>query len=124
MKLSDIRGYSQYGIISSHRAERTPAENQATFQHLRCQLQALGMYWTTIVGEWKGVEEPALLIPHIDLPTIASLAKYYGQDAVVYCGPETDMRPVFINQDGKPARGINGEFGPLRGAGRHIHRTS
>lgn len=108
----------QFGILTNHRAGRTPDENRAGFYELKDALRARGLGGIVLIGHWqecqdptipydqcpkdqlRDVTEPSLFVPNIDLATLRSLATKYDQDAAVYAGPETKGEVVLVFRDG------------------------
>ncbi len=107
-----------FGILTSYRAGKTPAENQATFAELKHTVRAAGYGFITLLGHWqecqdptipyeeappdliKDVVEPSLFVPNIDFELLTSLSGKYDQDAAVYCGKETDNQVYLVFKNG------------------------
>ncbi len=108
----------KFGILTNHRAGRSPAENRTGFYQLKDALRSHGLGGIVLQGHWlecqdpnipydqcpkdllRDVAEPSLFVPNIGYDLIISLGKKYDQDAVVYCGPESGGKVTLIFKDG------------------------
>ncbi len=91
MKLETITD-NRFGIVSSHRRDRTQAENKHLFSQLRALVDSLNLSYTTGTGKWRDAPEPAIMVRNIGLDELREIGSKYGQEAVAYCGPETDNK--------------------------------
>jgi len=103
MKLIDINRIpnQQYAIITSYRHGNTPSQNAARLSQLKSTLAKRGIYGVKIIGKWKGVFEPAVLVYSIDLKSALNIGLQYNQDAIIYKGPETGGEIYLIYRNGQ-----------------------
>lgn len=103
MKLVDIHRIPnpQYAILTSYRSGRTPQQNAASLVDLRETLRRHHLHGVQVLGRWKGVLEPALLVYSIDLKLATEIGTQYHQDAIIYAGPETGGETYLIYKGGK-----------------------
>lgn len=108
----------QFGILTNHRAGNSPEVNRTGFYNLKAVLRHRNLGGIVLLGHWqecqdpnlpyddcpaelkKDIAEPSLFVPNIDLATIQMLGREYDQDAIVYCGPETQNQVVLVFKDG------------------------
>src|SRR4051812_46403334 len=102
MRLVDLHRIPnpRFAILTSYRSVVSPLQNNARFEDLKKILTSYKFYVVKILGRWRGVLEPALLIYGINLKLVTELGKRYNQDAVIYSGPETGNEAYLIYRNG------------------------
>ena len=116
-----------FGILTSWRGGNTPVVNAANFNKLQAMLRAKGLGFFKLKGQWpecqdpnipydkcppdmiKVSSEPSLFVPGISKELLTKLMFHFTQDGVMYSGPETNNKVIFIKNDGSesPAGNIN-----------------
>ena len=125
----DIKSFaviSAYRRRAGYRTEgMTPGDlipsgvNESNQQELEQALRALGYGFTKQQGLWverqegapaQQVSEPSLFVPNCTFKHAVQLFERYHQDGVLYAGPETGGKVIFMGFEryGKPS---HGEFG-------------
>jgi hypothetical protein len=105
-----VQNANEYGlaILTSWRQALPQKENLSRWGNLKSDVRGMGLGFFTVTGHWRECQdptasyedcpedqlidavEPSMVIPHMSLEQAKSLGSKYGQDAVLYAGPETD----------------------------------
>lgn len=107
-----------WGMATAYRYSNTPKENQKLNKQLEADIRAKGLGFFKIEGHWRECQDPnikyadcpsdkmidsveeTLFIPNASKEFMASIAKKYNQDAVVYGGNDTKGNATLIFRDG------------------------
>lgn len=110
-----------FAILTSYRAENNNHQNVQSYRKLQNDLRDLGLGFVIIIGKWqecqdpmvpytqcpddmlKEVREPSLFVPGLSYRDAVRLMNKYGQDGVVYGGPEFDQ-VVLLLRGAEPAK--------------------
>jgi hypothetical protein len=78
----------KFGLISPHRQEHSPEENEKRFSDLKNHVRKLGHGYIEMRGGYKEeggfVKEKSLLIPNIERKHMMGLGKKYDQHSVIH----------------------------------------
>lgn len=118
-----------FAIVTSWRQSLSRRENLRRFSDLKNSIRALGLGFNTLSGHWRECQdptvnyddcpeeelvdavEPSLFVTGIDLEQAHKLGNEYGQDAIVYAGPETDGETALVFRNGDEMK--LGKFSPM-----------
>jgi hypothetical protein len=103
------RGVQTAAFLTAWNPRSEPAgdaENRAAQARLEAELGGLGLDWLEAEGRdpdggWPA--EPSLIVLGIDFQAACDLAGAYGQNAILFCGPDAAMRLVFCRLGQAPA---------------------
>lgn len=112
------KGVTSWGMITAYRGVNSKKENINANKKLKSDIRSENLGFFEVEGHWRECQDPnvdykdcpdaklkdsievSLFVPGISRDTIAKLCKEYGQDAVVYSGPETEGKVVLIFKNG------------------------
>lgn len=84
-----------FGVVTSWRQDLDAETNKKNFDELKQHIRKLGLGYIELEGHYreKGQKdtaaEPSLFIPGISKDQVTKLGDKFGQDSVLYSGPET-----------------------------------
>jgi hypothetical protein len=112
------KGIRSWGMITAYRGVNSKKENITANKKLKSDIRSENLGYFEVEGHWRECQDPnidyndcpkeklkdsvevSLFVPGISRDVIAKLCKEYGQDAVVYSGPETEGKVVLIFKNG------------------------
>jgi hypothetical protein len=115
-------------ILTSWRQALPQKENLSRWNGLKGDVRGMGLGFFTVTGHWRECQdptasyedcpedqlvdavEPSMVVPNMTLEQAKSLGSKYGQDAVLYAGPETDGKVTLFFGSGDTME--LGEFSP------------
>lgn len=90
--------------------ERPEAENQAAQDRLKAAIAAAGGHWLPAEGrdpDGGWASEPSLIALGLDFATACALGDDFGQNAILFAGPDAILRLVFCRLGRDDSEGPN-----------------
>lgn len=103
-------GPKSLGVLSGYTAT-SKHENKLRHGRLLQDLQKKGLRPQSLKGKWEGVAEKSVIVPGIAAKDIFEMGRRYGQDAVIYKGPD-GIVGMYDHKNGKVTLAVDPKANP------------